>query len=210
VAGLCLLLGFLLASVLPLGFSGLLVLYVAMTVPYSVVFKRHVVIDVIVLSLLYTLRIVAGGLAIGVEVSAWLLAFSAFVFLSLALAKRCSELIALAQVGQQVTHGRAYRAVDMAILRPLGVAAALAAIVVFGLFISAPETQARYETPGLLWLAACGVTYWMARMWIMTGRGEMHDDPLVYAITDRPSLLTALLLVATLLAAHSLDLAWPE
>lgn len=113
------------------------------------------------LSLLYTLRILAGSVAIGIATSSWLLAFSVFMFFSLALVKRCSELVSLDQVGNVAARGRDYRVTDLAVLWPLGLASAMSAVVVFGLFISAPDTQARYATPGLLWIVAIGLNYWL-------------------------------------------------
>ena len=198
-------LGFALAALLPRGFVAMLLLYVAMTLAYSAVLKRQAIVDVIVLSLLYALRVLAGAVAAGVSVSSWLLAFSAFVFLSLALTKRCSELIALARLGQAAAAGRAYRQDDLAVLLPMGVAASLAAVVVFGLFISAPETQGRYASPQMLWLVACALTYWLGRLWLLTARGLMHDDPLVFAVGDRVSLATLLVMLAVMLGAHYVD-----
>jgi len=145
----------------------------------------------------------AGSVAIGVATSFWLLAFSVFVFLSLALVKRCAELVSLDESGVQVTKGRDYRVTDLVVLWPLGVGAALSAVVVFGLFISAPETQERYATPHLLWLVAIGLTYWLARLWVKTARGEMHDDPVVYAIKDHASRVTVLSMIVVVLIAHS-------
>ena len=197
-----LILGLALASTVSTGFFLMLSLYLGLTFAYSWKLKEYVLIDVLALSLLYTFRILAGSVAIGVAASSWLLAFSAFMFLSLALAKRCSELTTLEQVGTATAHGRDYRVTDLAVLRPLGIGAALSAVVVFGLFINAPETQARYATPQMLWLAAIGLTYWLGRLWIMTARDEVRDDPVVYAITDHGSLLALLAIVATVVAAY--------
>ena len=202
VAAILLLLAILLASVVSTGFVAMLLLYVALTTAYSWVLKKYVVIDVLILSLLYTLRILAGAVAIGVTTSSWLLAFSVFMFLSLALVKRCAELVFLGQTGAQATPGRDYRVTDLAVLWPLGVGAALCAVVVFGLFINASETQTRYGTPQLLWLVALGLIYWLARLWIKTSRGEMHDDPMVYAIKDRGSRITVIAMISIMLAAH--------
>ena len=88
----------------------------------------------------------------------------------------------------------------------MGVGAALSAVVVFGLFVSAPETQARYGAPQLLWLVAIGLVYWLGRLWVKTSRGEMHDDPVVYAIKDRGSRVTVLAMISTVLLAHFLTL----
>jgi H+/Cl- antiporter ClcA len=158
---------------------------------------------------LYTLRILAGSVAVGIATSSWLLAFSVFMFFSLALVKRCSELVSLDQIGTKATRGRDYRVTDLVVLWPLGIGAALSAVVVFGLFINAPETQARYATPQMLWLVALGLIYWLARLWVKTSRGEMHDDPVIYAIKDRGSRLTVLAMVGIMLLAHFLTLGIP-
>jgi 4-hydroxybenzoate polyprenyltransferase len=198
----------LLAATVSPGFLAMLLLYVVLTSAYSWKLKRIVLVDVLMLSLLYTLRIIAGAVAIGVPTSSWLLAFSVFTFFSLALVKRCSELVSLAQEGKALARGRDYGVGDLAVLWPLGVGAAMCSVVVFGLFISAPETQARYATPELLWFIAVGLIYWMSRVWIKTSRGEMHDDPLVFAVRDRGSGVTMLGIVLTTLVAHYVKLNW--
>ena len=202
VAGIALVLALGLASAVSQGFLWMLLTYLVLTSFYSWVIKEYVLMDVLMLSLLYTIRILAGSVAIGAITSSWLLAFSAFIFLSLALVKRCAELVSLKDAGAGATRGRDYRVTDLVVLWPLGVGAALCAVVVFGLFISAPETQARYATPQLLWFVAIGLVYWMARLWIKTSRGEMHDDPVVYAIKNRGSRLTVLAMVAVAVIAH--------
>jgi 4-hydroxybenzoate polyprenyltransferase/phosphoserine phosphatase len=206
VAGAALAAGLALAALVSRSFVLVLLLYLLLTSAYSWVLKGYMLLDVLTLSLLYTLRIHAGAVATGITASSWLLAFSVFVFLSLALVKRCSELVLLQRDGRTVTAGRDYRAHDLVVLWPLGVGAALCAVVVLGLFISAPETQARYRTPALLWLAAFGMIYWLGRLWIKTSRGEMHDDPVVYAVRDSGSRATILAIVALALAARFLTL----
>lgn len=202
VAAVLLLIGLALSMAVSASFLLMVGLYLALTLMYSWKLKQYVLVDVLTLSLLYTFRILAGSVAIGVATSDWLLAFSAFAFLSLALAKRSAELTALERVGMSHAQGRDYRVGDLAVLRPLGIGAALSAVVVFGLFINAPETQIRYAAPQMLWFAAIGVTYWLGRLWIMTSRGEVHDDPVVYAITDRGSQLAILAIVASVVAAY--------
>lgn len=201
-----LILGLIIAVNVSLNFFWMLLLYLLVTTAYTGTLKAYVLIDVLVLSLLYTLRIIAGMVVLEVPASSWLLAFSVFIFFSLALVKRCSELVALQQRGLETTPGRDYRSTDLVVLWPLGIGSALSAIVVFGLFISSPETQARYVSPQVLWLVAICLIYWLARLWIKTARGEMHDDPLVFAIRDFGSRVTILAMIATTLAAHFLAL----
>ena len=129
-----------------------------------------------------------------------------FLFLSLALVKRCSELVSLGDAGRESTGGRDYRISDLTILWPLGIGAGLSAVVVFGLFISAIDTQAKYANPKLLWLVTIGLIYWLSRLWIKTNRGEMHDDPVVFACKDFGSQVTILAMVAATAAAYFLHI----
>lgn len=188
------------------GFMLMLLLYIGLTSAYSWSLKFYTLIDVMMLALLFTLRILAGSVAIGVKTSSWLLAFSVFIFLSLALVKRCSELVSLQQIGREHTHGRDYRVTDLAILWPMGAASAMSAVVVLGLFIATADVQDRFASGQLLWLAAMGMIYWLMRLWIKTARGEMHDDPLVFAIKDRGSRIVIVAMVAITIAAHAFPL----
>ena len=202
MAGICLIIGVVFALAISKPFFWTLMLYLLLTSAYSWVLKEYVLIDVIILSLLYTLRVLAGSVALGIATSSWLLAFSVFIFLSLALVKRCSELVSLDLAGTKSTCGRDYKVVDLVVLWPLGVASALSAVVVFGLFISAVDTQIRYGTPEILWLVAIGLIYWLGRIWIKTARGEMHDDPVIFAVRDRVSQITVFFMVLATMASH--------
>jgi 4-hydroxybenzoate polyprenyltransferase len=145
-------------------------------------------------------------MAVDVPTSRWLLAFSIFIFFSLALIKRCSELLTMEKQGRTTARGRDYRVGDLVVLWPTGVAAGLGSVVVFWLFINAPEVQQRYATPELLWLIGFGLIYWLSRLWMKTARGEMHDDPLVYALIDRVSRYTVVGMVAVAIAAYFVKL----
>ncbi len=194
------------ASMVGEGFLIILFVYLVLTSSYSWIFKEYVLIDVLMLSLLYTLRIFAGSVATHIMTSSWLLAFSIFIFLSLALVKRCAELILINRDGKLASNGRDYRVSDLTVLWPLGVGGALSSVVVFGLFISSHETQERYGSPDLLWLVAFGLIYWLARLWIKTSRGEMDDDPVVYAIKDRGSRIVIFCLFSVMIFAHSINI----
>jgi len=184
------------------GFLVSLLVYLALTTAYTWVIKRYVLLDALVLALLYTVRIIAGSAAVGVVTSVWLLAFSVFIFFSLALLKRCAELMAVKLSGGEATSGRDYRIGDLVVLWPMGVGAGLCAVVVFALFISAVETEERYATPQFLWLVGVNLTYWLGRLWLKTARGEMHDDPMVFAMQDFGSLITIGSMVVITLIAH--------
>ena len=178
--------------------------YVVLTTAYSWFLKSYVLIDVLMLALLYTYRVLAGAVATAISVSPWLLAFSIFTFFSLALVKRCAELVSMQQIGRESARGRDYRVSDLAVLWPFGAASSICAIVVFGLFVAAPETASRFGEPRLLWLVAVGLLYWFGRLWIKTSRGEMHDDPIVFALRDRGSRFVVLVMVLVFVLARTL------
>jgi 4-hydroxybenzoate polyprenyltransferase len=136
-----------LATTVSYRFVLMLLLYLMLTSLYSWVLKEYVLLDVLMLSLLYTLRIFTGSVVAGIMISSWLLAFSVFIFFSLALVKRCAELVSFGLLGSEATRGRDYRVSDLVVLWPLGVCSGLCAVVVFGLFIYTEETQARYASP---------------------------------------------------------------
>jgi len=180
----------------PYSFLGWLGLYTAVTLTYSLYLKRQLLLDVFVLSGLYTVRILAGSAATGVPVSAWLAGFSVFFFLSLAFVKRFSELEGLRERGGSVPSGRGYMVGDLEQLRALGTGAAYAAVVVMTLYINNPETNLLYRHPVRLWLVVPVLLLWLSQVWMLASRGEMHDDPVVFAITDRRSLLLGVLMAA--------------
>ena len=179
----------------PYRFLEWLGLYTATTLTYSFYLKRKLLLDVFVLSGLYTVRILAGSAATGVPVSAWLAGFSVFFFLSLAFVKRFSELEGLRERGGAVTNGRGYWVGDLEQLRALGTGAAYAAVVVMTLYINNPETTRLYLHVTRLWLVVPVLLLWLSTVWMLASRGEMHDDPVVWAITSKRSLLMGVLMV---------------
>ncbi len=173
-----------------------LAVYVAMTALYSIALKKRVIIDVLILAALYTLRMLAGGAAAGVEVSTWLLAFAMFLFLSLALLKRYADLRMLDAVGVAGAAGRGYLVEDREMLRSIGVPSGLLAVLVFALYLNGEQVNHLYRTPRLLWLACPLLLYWVAHMWFLAERGEVHDDPIVSAAKDPASYAVGLLIAA--------------
>ena len=182
----------------PYRFLEWLALYTATTLAYSFYLKRKLLLDVFVLSGLYTIRILAGSAATGVPVSTWLAGFSVFFFLSLAFVKRFSELEGLRERGGSSTNGRGYWVGDLEQLRSLGTGAAYAAVVVMTLYISNPETTRLYEHTTRLWLVVPVLLLWLSQVWMLASRGEMHDDPVVWAITSKRSLLMGVAMVAVI------------
>jgi 4-hydroxybenzoate polyprenyltransferase len=175
--------------------------YLAITLAYSLQLKRYVLMDVIVLAGLYTVRVIAGTVAIPVAPSFWLLSFSMFIFLSLALVKRCAEINTLLKAKRSGASGRDYRVSDLDYLHSMGTASGYLSVMVLALYINSPEMRAQYSHPYYLWLLCPIVLYWISRVWLKTGRDEMHDDPLVFAIKDRGSrYVIAGMILVTLLA----------
>ncbi|NNC91480.1 MAG: UbiA family prenyltransferase [Acidimicrobiia bacterium] len=193
--------GFALSALLPGGFALSLLGYLALSLLYSLALKRLLLIDVVTLAALFVVRVIAGAEAIEVSVSFWLFAFSLFFFSSLALGKRCSELHNLVAAEEPGSHGRAYRVTDLPILQSLGVAAGVISVLVVALYIDDPATAELYSRPDVLWLAGPLLLYWIGRVWLKTGRGEMSEDPLIFSVRDPASWAVALLAVAVVLAA---------
>jgi 4-hydroxybenzoate polyprenyltransferase len=173
-------------------FVGVLVLYLIGTLWYSIGLKRIAMVDVLTLAGLYTLRVIAGGAAIAVTPSFYLLGFSMFVFLSLAMVKRYTELRSMASMGSAVAPGRGYRTDDLPLLLACGTATGFASVLVLALYINDGATLL-YRYPQVLWLLCPLFMYWICRIWLKTHRGELHDDPIVFAIRDKPSLAVAAL-----------------
>jgi 4-hydroxybenzoate polyprenyltransferase len=184
----------------PYSFAGWLALYAVTTSAYSFKLKRVVLVDVIVLSGLYTIRIIAGSAATGVEVSTWLAGFSVFFFLSLAFVKRFAELESLRLRDAAPANGRGYLLADIEQLRSFGTSAAYASVVVLTLYISNLNTNL-YTHPGRLWLLLPVLLLWVSQLWLLAARGLLNEDPVVYAITDKRSVLLGVVVIAIVLSA---------
>lgn len=179
---------FALAWQLPLYFLAVLLGYAAATLAYSVVLKRQVIVDVLLLAGLYTTRVIAGGAATAIVPSFWLLAFSMFLFLSLAMVKRYSELLVTLQQNKSAAAGRGYHVQDLPVLMSTGTSAGMIAVLIFALYIDNPDISRFYDQPMWLWPIPPLLLYWISRMWMKTHRGEIDDDPVVFAIRDWQSL----------------------
>jgi 4-hydroxybenzoate polyprenyltransferase/phosphoserine phosphatase len=195
-------------AVLPGGFSAYLILYTVLTLAYSLDLKRRLLVDALALSVLYTLRILAGGAAVGVAVSEWLLIFSLFIFVSLAFLKRFVELDGAGK-GHRAA-GRGYYASDLETIRVVGVCAGLLSVLVLALYVSSPNVTRLYRAPELLWFMCPLLIYWVARMWFLAARGQVHHDPVVFALIDWRSYVVGALAVAVglLATAGAVPIAW--
>ncbi len=181
---------------LPPAFSSVLAFYYILTLAYSFFLKRVVIADVVTLAALYTIRIVAGTMACHLSLTFWLLAFSMFMFLSLALVKRYAELHdKRAKGGNIKTAGRGYYPTDLEMLSSMGAASGYLSVMVLALYIQDSSTAHLYRHPKFIWLACPLLLFWVSRAWMLTHRGQMHDDPVVFAVKDRISLLTGALML---------------
>jgi 4-hydroxybenzoate polyprenyltransferase len=168
------------AASLPTSFQVLLAAYWLTSFTYSLWFKRVAVLDVLVLGALYTARIYAGAFAAVVPVSEWLASFSLFFFFSLAILKRASE------IGRslEAPRGRGYRPDDRVLLTALGVASGYVSVLVLALYVNNPDVTRLYSRPSWLWALCVLALYWLSRAWLLAWRGEVDDDPVVFAFRD--------------------------
>ncbi len=205
-AGATLLLGAAVISavVLSPAFGLILVAYMATNLAYSTWLKRKPILDVLMLAGMYAVRVEAGGIAASVPLSMWILAFSLFFFTSLAFAKRCAELRRHASEGGRRPAGRGYLVEDLPILEGFGAASGYVSVLVLALYMNSPEMRSLYGESRLLWLICPLVLYWITRVWLLVHRGHLDEDPVVFAIRDRVSLVIAgicfcLVIIAALL-----------
>lgn len=175
--------------------------YCVGSLSYSLYLKRHLFVDVVLLASFFTLRLMYGGAATGIEISIWTLAFSMFLFLSLALMKRLTELRATLVSDSSSLARRGYRAEDLPLIASLSSASGLLAVLVLALYLQSAEVHALYSHSALLWLVCPLLLYWLGRFAILANRGYIHDDPIVFAFTDRASVVVGVLTLGVLLCA---------
>lgn len=198
---------FLLGAVVGEDFMIVLLVYLFLTVTYSFSLKRLVLVDCLTLATLYTMRIIAGAAAVSVSLSFWLLAFSIFIFLSLALVKRYAELLVQSREGKNSAHGRGYLVSDAPLLQALGVSSGYISTLVIALYLRSENVMSLYAQPLAIWLLIPILLFWVSWVWLKSSRGEMHDDPIVFAAKDKTSLAVAAITAAVFIyAAIGFDL----
>jgi 4-hydroxybenzoate polyprenyltransferase len=179
------------AFTMSISFASALLAYSLSSILYSTKFKRIAILDLFMLSSFYVLRIVAGGIVCGVTLSKWFLAFSLFFFFSMAMAKRFSELIQAGDLIRSGRSGRGYRADDSGLLTSMGVVSGFASVIILALFVESPDVSKLYASPSFL-LALCPLLlYWICRLWLIAHRGELSNDPITFALRDKPSYVVA-------------------
>lgn len=186
---------------LPGAFFWTLLVYLIATSAYSFSLKRKMMVDVLALAALYTLRIVAGSAATGIVLSPWLLVFSMFLFFALATIKRQAELEDMVSRGSERTAGRNMMVGDLPILQAMSIGAAQAAVLVFALYSQDPRVQINFGSPDLLLLICPVLFFWLGRMQMLTRRGHMTDDPIVFTFRDRVGLVCGVLMLAIFVLA---------
>jgi 4-hydroxybenzoate polyprenyltransferase len=194
--------GGILGALLSPGFLGTLLFYIGLSVTYSLLLKKIAILDVLVLAGLHSVRILAGSVAVGIGLSHWLLAFSTFLFFSLALVKRYSELVIMRRVDGDGAHARGYELDDRELLASMGTASGYLAVLVLALYIAGDTAHALYAQRNLLWLLCPLLIYWISHVWLTAHRGRMHDDPLVFTACDRTSRILMFLMLATVILAQ--------
>ncbi len=183
-------------------FVSVLVLYFVVALGYSLYFKRLALLDVQVLAILYTLRIIAGAAVAGAMPSVWLVSFSMFIFTSLAMAKRFAELKALELESGGWASGRGYHVSDITILAQLGAASGYISTLVLALYIDSHDVVANYHNQRIMWLLCPLLMYWIGRIWLVASRGELHQDPVIFATRDGISYVVFGLGLLTIVAAR--------
>jgi 4-hydroxybenzoate polyprenyltransferase/phosphoserine phosphatase len=182
-------------------FLVILLLYLSLTVAYSMALKRLVLIDCLTLATLYTVRIIAGAVAVSVSLSFWLLAFSVFMFFSLALVKRYAELKVQILEAKSFAHGRGYVVSDAPLLQTLGVTSGYISALVLALYVQSEDIVSLYAQPLAIWLVLPILLFWVSWVWLKAERCEMHDDPIVFAASDKASLVVTVLTVVVFIYA---------
>jgi len=186
---------------LPNNFGLILVIYFVLTTLYSFYLKKIVIADIIVLAMLYSIRIVAGGELTHIPLSKWFIAFSLFLFFSLAIIKRFTELNNLQTLNKSQISGRGYVTDDIRLLLPLGVTSGYLSVLIFLLYIFSPEVTVLYQTPILLLPVGITLLGWITRMWFIAYRGQMDEDPVVYTAKDKFSYLFFIIMVSFVIGA---------
>jgi 4-hydroxybenzoate polyprenyltransferase len=181
------------ALLLPSDFLLAIVGYAALSLLYSLWLKSRLLIDVVVLACLYGVRLIAGGAASQVAISPWLAAFSLFLFFCLAILKRCAELAGKKEAGGTALPGRSYSTMDLPALISMSAASGFVSVLVLALYVDSEAVRALYSHPDRIWLACIPCLFWITRMILLTHRGEMHDDPVVFAVKDPVSIFVAVI-----------------
>lgn len=181
-------------------FAFILLCYLIISSAYTAFLKKELIVDICILASLYTIRIVAGGVATSISLSVWLLAFSVFFFLSLAAVKRQAELVDGISSEKLQVYGRGYRFDDLPIISNMALSSGYVSVLIMALYINSPEVIVLYRHPFAIWGICLVLLYWISRIVMVTHRGAMHDDPIIYALKDRISYYCLALILISLIS----------
>lgn len=193
------------AYFISISFLIILLLYFVLSVAYSLHIKKIVMYDVFLLASFYTIRVISGGIVTGIPISFWLIAFSIFIFLSLAFVKRYSEISQITLIESIENRRRDYSPNDVPLLQIMGVASGFMSVIVFSLYINSPDVGLLYNNPKILWFLSFLLLFWISRIWLITTRGSMTDDPIIYAVKDPSSYLYMVLATVIILLSKYLE-----
>ncbi len=182
-------------------FCGMLLIYVISNILYSFYLKKVMILDIIILSTLYTLRLIAGALAGGVHISPWLIEFSIFFFFSLAAVKRYSELLTLKDTNQTSIKRRGYLVGDIDVVRNFGIISGYLSVMIIAFYVHGQEVVKLYKHPEILWMISPVLLYWVSRVWLIAHRGKMNEDPIVFTGKDIVSWFVGLIVALIALGA---------
>jgi 4-hydroxybenzoate polyprenyltransferase len=199
---------FILGLLVGTDFALVLLSYLILTSAYTLSLKKILVLDVVTLASLYMLRVIAGGVAVSIPVSFWLLAFSFFIFLSLSFLKRASELEGWVSGKLSVSPGRAYKEQDLPTINTLGIGSGLVSVLVFALYLDSDSLSGLYQNPMILWGAVPVLVFWISWVWIKSGRGEVDQDPIIFALKDKFSLVSGVLLLSLFMISQVATFSW--
>jgi len=181
--------GLAIAALLGLQFLLIVSVYFVLTLAYSLYLKKIAMADVFTLAILYSIRVIAGAILINVLLSSWLISFSMFLFLSLALVKRYGELYKVKDAGEKVNKAREYNLFDLQLLQTMGIASGFISVIVFSLYLDSHDVALLYSNPKPMWIISFLFLFWNSRIWLKASHGQMTDDPIIYTVKDKLSYL---------------------
>ena len=186
------------------GFVAVLAVYLGANVAYSTGLKRVVIVDVMVLSLGFVLRVLAGGVAVGVEVSAWLILCTSFLALFLAFSKRRHELMLLAQNASE--QRRVLSHYSPAFLDQMINVVTAGTVVAYAVYAISPEAVQKFDTRDLIFTMPF-VLFGIFRYLYLIYQRPSERNPTEAILGDKPFLINILLWVAAVVWVVYRDLA---
>jgi len=177
--------------------------YCLISIAYSIWLKKYVILDILALASLYTIRVIAGSFVVNVPLSFWLIAFSVFIFTSLALVKRYNEILLIKKINNETPiKGRGYLGIDLHLISQMGICSAYISVLVLALYIQDPKTISMYTSPWIIWFTCPLLLFWLSRIWLLSHRSQLNEDPILFAAKDIVSWTVAVLFLITLLVAR--------